>query len=84
MFQKIWLKLHHILGHPSFALTRQLAISGWFGPQALGLSQLPLSDAPMCEACKYGKQTRKSDGTTVTSCDEILVGLKTELIARLN
>ena len=65
--QKIWLKLHHILGHPSFSLIQQLAVGGWFDTKALGLSQLSLSDAPMCAACKYGKQTRRPDNTTTVS-----------------
>jgi GAG-pre-integrase domain len=54
--QKVWLKLHHRLGHPSFSLIQQMASGGYFNTQALGLSQLKLTDAPMCEACKYGKQ----------------------------
>ena len=65
--QKVWLRLHHVLGHPSFALVQQLATGGWFDAKALGLSQLKSSDAPMCAACKYGKQTRLPDKTTVTS-----------------
>ena len=65
--QKVWLKLHNILGHPSFSLIQQLAVGGWFDTKALGLSQLPLSAAPMCAACKFGKQTRRPDNTTTVS-----------------
>ena len=65
--KKVWLRLHHILGHPSFSLVQQLAAGGWFDAKAMGLSQLPPSQAPMCEACKYGKQVRIPDGNTVTS-----------------
>ena len=65
--QKLWLRLHNVLGHPSFSLVQQLASGGWFDTRALGLSQLKISDAPMCEACKYGKQHRLPDNTTITS-----------------
>ena len=65
--KKIWLRLHNILGHPSFSLVQQLAVAGWFDTKALGLSQLPPSEAPMCEACKYGKQTRRPDGATTVA-----------------
>ena len=65
--KKVWLRLHHILGHPSFSLVQQLAAGGWFDAKALGLSQLPPNQAPMCEACKYGKQHRLPDKTTTTS-----------------
>ena len=64
--KKIWMRIHHILGHGSFGLAQALAVGGWFDTKALGLSQLPLSEAPVCEACKYGKQTRRPDGTTTT------------------
>ena len=72
--KKIWLKIHHMMGHPTFSLVQQLAIGGYFDPKALGLSQLPLSEAPVCEACKYGKQTRKHDGATITSKNPDVVG----------
>ena len=65
--KRMWLKLHHMLGHPSFSVVQQLAVGGWFDTKALGLSRLSLSEAPMCEACKYGKQTRRPDGTTKVS-----------------
>ena len=65
--KKIWLRLHNVLGHPSFSLVQQLAVAGWFDTKVLGLPQLPASEAPMCEACKYGKQTRRPDGTTTVS-----------------
>ena len=75
--RRVWLKIHHILGHPSMALTKRLAVGGYFGTPALGLDQLDDSDAPMCEACKYGKQTRKPDGTTTTTKNpETTGGLK--------
>ena len=79
--QKVWLRLHHVLGHPSFSLVQQLAAGGYFDAKALGLSQLPLTDAPMCEACKYGKLTCKPDGTTtVTKNPEVEGALKTNIL----
>ena len=72
--QKIWLKLHHKLGHPSFSLIQQMASGGYFSTQALGLSQLKLTDAPMCKACKYGKQVRRPDGTTTTTKNPDVIG----------
>ena len=56
------------------ALTKQLALGGYFGTPALGLDQLDDSDAPMCEACKYGKQTRKPDETTITTRNPATTG----------
>jgi hypothetical protein len=47
---------------------------GYFSTQALGLSQLKLTDAPMCEACKYGKQVRQPDGTTTTTKNPDVIG----------
>ena len=72
--KKLWLKLHHRLGHPLFALVQQLATNGYFDSKAQGLSQLHLTDAPMCESCKHGKQTRKPNGATVTSKTPAVVG----------
>jgi hypothetical protein len=72
--QKIWLKLHHKLGHPSFSLVQQLAAGGYFSAPALGLSQLKMTDAPMCEACKYGKQVRRPDDTTTTTKNPDVIG----------
>ena len=33
--RRVWLKIHHILGHPSMALTKRLALGGYFGIPAL-------------------------------------------------
>ena len=35
-FQKVWLKLHHMLGHPSFVLVKQLSVAGY-----LVLAEIP-------------------------------------------
>ena len=55
--KKIWLKWHNKLNHISFSHVRKLALGGYLDKHALGLSQLPMNEAPQCEACKYGKQT---------------------------
>ena len=61
--QKTWLRWHTKLGHLSFSHVQKLAVGAFLDKHALGLSQLRMTDHPQCEACKYGKQTRKPDGS---------------------
>ena len=44
----------------------KLATRGYLDKKALALSEISMDDHPPCEACKYGRQTRKPDGTTTT------------------
>ena len=48
-------------------LVKQLGMAGYLGPPGLSLCQVQDHDVPMCEACKYGKQTRRPDHTTITT-----------------
>ena len=72
--QKLWSLLHAKLGHISFSLVQKLGADGALGRHALELSKLPLSDRPMCESCRYGKQTMRPDGSTTTSKNPDVVG----------
>ena len=72
--QKVWQLWHAKLGHPAHSLVRQLGESGCLDRHALDLSKLPLSDRPMCESCRYGKQTPRPDGSTITKKNPAAVG----------
>ena len=72
--QKLWQLWHVKLGHPAHSIVQKLGAAGNLNRQAMELSKLHPSDRPMCEACKYGKQVRKHDGTTTISRNEDTVG----------
>ena len=72
--QKIWQLWHAKLGHPAHSLVQQLGASGCLDRHALELSKIPLSDRPMCESCRYGKQTARPDGSTTTTKNPDVVG----------
>ena len=76
--KKIWLHMHNCAGHLSFKHVQQLAAGGYFGKAGLALSQVKLSDAPLCEACKYGKQVRTPDGVNSHTRKPEKVGALTE------
>jgi hypothetical protein len=63
---KISLKWHHKLGHASFSLISSLGARGYLDKQALALADSSPSDTPKCEACRYGRQVKRPDGTTTT------------------
>ena len=60
--KKLWMLLHTKAGHMSFGHVHKLAVGGLFGKAGLGLNTLTPADAPLCEACRCGKQARKPDG----------------------
>ena len=84
--QKLWQLWHVKLGHPAHSIVQRLGAAGNLSRHAMELSKLPPSDRPMCEACRYGKQVRTHDGTTVTSrvkdtvgalkCDQTVPGMR--------
>lgn len=77
--QKVWQLWHIKLGHPSYSLVQKLGAAGNLDRHALDLSKIPLCDRPMCESCRYGKQTRRPDGSTTTTKNPEVVGsLKTD------
>ena len=76
--QKVWLRWHTKLGHLSFAHVQKLAGANYLDTHALALSDLPKSAWPHCEACRYGKQVRTPDKTTITTKNPEAVGRLTE------
>ena len=60
--QKETLRWHFRLGHPPMALLCWLARRNLLGPLSKRIART--QDCPMCGTCQYGKQTRKSEGTT--------------------
>jgi hypothetical protein len=64
---KTWLKWHHKLGHCSFSLVRSLGQRGYLDKTALTLGDVKDDEAPPCQACKMGRQTRRPDGTTTVT-----------------
>ena len=64
--QRIWMRWHIKLGHLSFTHVRKLASGGYLDLPALGLKQCDPNLLPKCAACRYGKQMRKPDHTTIT------------------
>jgi hypothetical protein len=65
--QKTWLRWHFKLGHLSFSHVQKLGLGGFLDRQALELQHSKVVDHPQCTACKFGKQTRRPDGTTTTT-----------------
>ena len=72
--QKAWQLWHSRLGHPAFSLVQKLGAAGSLDRQALELAKIPLSERPMCESCRYGKQVPRSDGSTITKKNPDAVG----------
>ena len=65
--QKVWMRWHIKLGHLSFSHVMKLALGRFLDHHAHGLERNPLIGQPKCAACQFGKQVRRSDGTTITT-----------------
>jgi len=56
------------------ALVNSLGARGYLDKAAFSLSKAATSDIPVCEACRYGHQVKRPDGTTTTTKNPACVG----------
>ena len=72
--KKLLLLWHSRLGHIGLGRVLEFAMKGLLSNEAKKLHPNVVGHNPLCGSCIYGKQTRKPDGTTITSKNPATTG----------